>query len=100
MTASDHERIGILEQRIDELEKLLISEVARLDKANKQAEEGFCAYDDQARSELGQIYGFIRETDRLARGAFYKTHPEVLRDIISAEKITGASKDDGNDPQR
>ena len=99
MDQTNEARITVLERRIEQLEALLTKEVERLDKANKQATEGFCLYDDQSRSELGQIYRFIRETDRLARAAFFKTHPDVLRDMIRAEEITGASKDDGNDPQ-
>jgi hypothetical protein len=41
----------------------------------------------------------MKETDRVAHAAFYKTHPNVLRDIIKAEEITGKPKDDGSDPQ-
>jgi len=99
MTESDQARIAILERRIEQLEALLTKEVARLDKMDKSLDEGFEKYFMQELKNQGETNKFLRETARMARAAFYETHPQALKDLIEAEKITGEWKDGDNDPQ-
>jgi hypothetical protein len=99
MAETDQDRIARLEKRIEQLEALLTKDVARVESECKALSADLGFHIDRSFEDDEQFRARYFETDRLARAAFYKTHPEVLRDIIKAEKITGEWKDGRNDPQ-
>ena len=92
MTGNDESRIAQLEQRIEKLESLLKKEVARLDKYNNEAEEGFDHYVTLHSDEHNQI-------SKMVWPAYAKTHPEAINTLIKIDEMLGKPKDGGSDPQ-
>jgi hypothetical protein len=92
MTDQKDLRIDEFEQRIAFLEEKLVAEIARIDKLLKEGDEGFAHYVRLNGDEQ-------REISRMARLAFYKTHPEILQTLVDCDKIIGKTCDDGSDPQ-
>jgi hypothetical protein len=88
MTGNEDARIAALEQRIEKLEALLKQEVARLDKYNDEAYEGF----DHYVTLHGQEHG---ELSKMIWASYAKTHPDYVTTLLKLDKIIGKPKDDG-----